>query len=84
MYRLTKDFPEPPPPKLPSDRLIAKLWEHHRNILYKFCDHQSLLENQTEEELNAEEMKVAWEEFRKEEEDFRSKNCFIFIYEQFN
>lgn len=63
---------------MPSDRLVAKLWEHHREILYKFCDHQSLLKNQTEEELNDEEIKVAWEEFRKEEEDYKS-NIFLYL-----
>ncbi|GLV36408.1 XNP [Carabus blaptoides fortunei] len=68
MYRLNIETKDPPRPTLPYDRLLAKLWDMHNPVLYKFHDHESMLENLPHEELNEEEMKLAWEEFHNEEE----------------
>lgn len=36
-------------------------------MIYQYHEHQSLLENLPHEELDEEEMKVAWDEFNKEQ-----------------
>lgn len=41
--------------------------------IYKYHEHQSLLENREDEVLNEEERKAAWEEFENEKE-LRSYN----------
>lgn len=41
--------------------------EDHKDI-FKYHEHQSLLENLPGEGLNDDEIKLAWEEFRKEQD----------------
>lgn len=50
-------------PLLPKDRLFAELLRKYDNIIFKYHEHDSLLENKEEETLNEEERKMAWEEF---------------------
>lgn len=53
-------------PILPKDRLFAELLQKYENIIYKYHEHDTLLENKEEETLNEEERKMAWEEFEQE------------------
>lgn len=55
-----------PVPLLPKDRLFAEMLKKHDSFLYKYHEHDSLLENKEEETLNEEERKAAWEEFESE------------------
>lgn len=41
---------------------------NHEKEIFIYHEHQSLLENLPEEELDEDEMKLAWEEFNKEKE----------------
>lgn len=53
-------------PILPRDRLFAGLLKRFDHLVYKYHEHDSLLENKEEETLNEEERKAAWEEFEAE------------------
>lgn len=53
-------------PLLPKDRLLADLLRRFDHLIYKYHEHDSLLENKEEETLNEEERKAAWEEFEAE------------------
>ena len=57
---------ERPLPKVPKDLLLAELIKKHPRLIWKFHDHDSLLENQVDENLTEEERKAAWEEFENE------------------
>ncbi|XP_046395134.1 transcriptional regulator ATRX homolog isoform X2 [Ischnura elegans] len=52
-----------PTPILPKDRLLAELIQKYPNLIDNYHEHDSLLENKTEEELTEEERKAAWEDF---------------------
>ncbi|XP_052903383.1 transcriptional regulator ATRX homolog isoform X2 [Anopheles moucheti] len=67
LYRYDVDTSEPrPTPNLPKDRLFAELLKRFDPLIYKYHEHDSLLENKEEETLNEEECKAAWEEFEQE------------------
>lgn len=68
LYRYDNIEPEEerPVPNLPKDRLFAELLKKYEKLLYKYHEHDSLLENKEEETLNEEERKAAWEEFEQE------------------
>ncbi|XP_049285576.1 transcriptional regulator ATRX homolog [Anopheles funestus] len=67
LYRYDVDTSEPRPvPNLPKDRLFAELLKQFDTLIYKYHEHDSLLENKEEETLNEEERKAAWEEFEQE------------------
>lgn len=69
VFRLDDDLRESRPiPKVPQDKLLAILLKNHQNEIFKYHEHQSLLENMPNEKLDEEEMKLAWEEFHKENE----------------
>lgn len=53
-------------PNLPKDRMFALQLQKFEKTIYKYHEHDSLLENKHEETLNEEEMKAAWEEFEAE------------------
>lgn len=55
-----------PIPILPKDRLLASQLKKFEKIIYKYHEHDSLLENKSEETLNEDEIKAAWEEFEAE------------------
>ncbi len=55
-----------PLPKVPKDLLLAELLKRHDKMIWKYHDHDSLLENQVDENLTEEERKAAWEEFENE------------------
>ncbi|XP_065095498.1 transcriptional regulator ATRX homolog [Ochlerotatus camptorhynchus] len=68
LYRYDNIEPEEarPTPNLPKDRLFAELLKKFDVLLYKYHEHDSLLENKEEETLNEEERKAAWDEFEQE------------------
>lgn len=57
---------ERPIPLVPKDVLLGEMLQKYDRILYKYHEHQSLLENKESEGLNEEERKAAWEEFENE------------------
>ncbi|KYN23065.1 Transcriptional regulator ATRX like protein, partial [Trachymyrmex cornetzi] len=54
---------------LPKDRLLADIFLKLKDIVKNYHEHDSLLENKAEEELNEEERKQAWLEYEKEKEE---------------
>lgn len=67
LYRYDVEPSEPrPTPNLPKDRLFAELLQRFDKLIYKYHEHDSLLENKEEETLNEEERLAAWEEFEQE------------------
>lgn len=53
---------------LPKDRLFAEILSNHKELIYKYHEHDSLLENKEEETLDEEERKAAWEDYNTEKE----------------
>lgn len=64
---------ERPIPILPKDDLLAQLLQKHLDKIYKYLEHDSLLENKVEEELNDVEKNEAWQRF---ERNSQSKRMF--------
>ncbi|KAB0803202.1 hypothetical protein PPYR_00172 [Photinus pyralis] len=56
-------------PLVPKDKLLGELLQMESDRIYKYHEHQSLLENIEVEELNEAERKAAWEEFEREKLD---------------
>lgn len=57
-----------PTPMVPKDRLLAELLIRHKEWIVTYHEHDSLLQNVTEEDLTEEERKIAWEEYNAERE----------------
>lgn len=53
-------------PLLPKDRLFADMLRKFENMIYKYHEHDTLLENKEEETLDEDERKQAWEEYETE------------------
>ncbi|XP_072930317.1 uncharacterized protein [Epargyreus clarus] len=70
LAELYKFEPQPPVPRplppLPKDRLFAEMLKEHEAQIYKYHEHDSLLENKEEETLSEEERRAAWEDFENE------------------
>ncbi|CAH0686122.1 unnamed protein product [Spodoptera exigua] len=67
LYKFEARPDEPRPiPALPKDRLFAEMLREHEAQIYKYHEHDSLLENKEEETLSEEERKAAWEDFENE------------------
>ncbi|XP_028169324.1 transcriptional regulator ATRX homolog [Ostrinia furnacalis] len=67
LYKFEPTPPQPRPlPPLPKDRLFAEMLREHDKQIYKYHEHDSLLENKEEETLSEEERKAAWEDFENE------------------
>ncbi|CAB3255914.1 unnamed protein product [Arctia plantaginis] len=67
LYKFEAQPAEPRPlPTLPKDRLFAEMLKEHEAQIYKYHEHDSLLENKEEETLSEEERKAAWEDFENE------------------
>ncbi|XP_037030539.1 uncharacterized protein LOC119070351 isoform X7 [Bradysia coprophila] len=61
LYSLTKtDMAKRVPPIAPRDELLAHLLRKYPNMIYKYLEHDSLLANKVEEELNDIEKNEAW------------------------
>lgn len=71
---------ERPQPILPKDRMFAEQLQKFDQIIYKYHEHDSLLENKAEENLSKEEIKAAWKEF--EEEKTRPTVAPTYVYPQ--
>lgn len=57
---------ERPTPLVPKDVLLGELLQHFADRIYKYHEHQTLLENKEDEVLDEDERKAAWEEFENE------------------
>ncbi|EDV42613.1 uncharacterized protein Dana_GF18082, isoform C [Drosophila ananassae] len=53
-------------PLLPKDRLFAELLSEHDKLIFKYHEHDSLLEQEEHENLTEEERKSAWAEYEAE------------------
>ncbi|RZB39883.1 transcriptional regulator ATRX -like, partial [Asbolus verrucosus] len=66
LYNFDPKREDRPIPLVPKDVLLGELLQKYEDKIYKYHEHQSLLENKEEEGLNEEERKAAWEEFENE------------------
>ncbi|XP_070171889.1 transcriptional regulator ATRX isoform X2 [Polyergus mexicanus] len=57
---------EKPTLSLPKDRLLAEIFLKYKDVVENYHEHDSLLENKAEEELDEEERKQAWLEYEEE------------------
>ncbi|XP_057378575.2 transcriptional regulator ATRX-like [Daphnia carinata] len=55
-----------PTPMVPKDRLLAELIIQRKEWIVTYHEHDSLLENKSEEELTEAERKAAWDDFENE------------------
>ncbi|XP_068157682.1 transcriptional regulator ATRX homolog [Drosophila tropicalis] len=53
-------------PILPKDRLFAEILTEHESLIFKYHEHDSLLEQEEHENLTEEERKSAWAEYEAE------------------
>ncbi|KAH9519843.1 hypothetical protein Btru_071052 [Bulinus truncatus] len=60
------DGSEKPTLALPKDPLLAEILQSNRQCVVTFHEHDSLLENQVDQNLTEEEKKAAWEEYENE------------------
>jgi len=66
LYNFDPKPAEKPTPLVPKDVLLAELLQKQKDSVYKYHEHQTLLENKEDEELDEAERKAAWEEFENE------------------
>lgn len=58
-------------PNYPHDGLLAHLLRNYPHMVYKYHDHDSLLENKNEQDLSEEEKAEAWKQY---DDDVKRKN----------
>ncbi|XP_035234263.1 transcriptional regulator ATRX homolog, partial [Stegodyphus dumicola] len=63
-----------PTPMVPNDRLLAEMLIRNKDWIVTYHVHDSLLQNETEEDLTEEERKAAWEEYENEREGRTTAN----------
>ncbi|KAJ8297408.1 hypothetical protein KUTeg_023939 [Tegillarca granosa] len=51
--------------------MLAELFKSHKDWIVTYHEHDSLLENKTDEELSEEERKAAWEDYEQEQKGIR-------------
>lgn len=67
-HRLTApNYDEQPVHIFPQDIVLKELLTIHPKTIFKYHEHDSLLENKVEEELTEQERLEAWQEFRREQ-----------------
>ncbi|KAF3425464.1 hypothetical protein E2986_03490 [Frieseomelitta varia] len=66
LYTFERNTGEKPTLNLPKDILLAEIFLKYKNFVENHHEHDSLLENKAEEELNEEERKQAWLEYEEE------------------
>lgn len=60
-HRLTHpDYSSRPIPVRPFDNVLASLLHNNPDLVYKYHEHDSLLEKNTEQDLSEEEKQDAW------------------------
>jgi len=72
-----------PVPAVPEDRMLAELVDRHKDKVWTVSNHDSLLENQVDQNLTEEERKAAWEEYEQEKRGMIQTNVGIENTEQF-
>ncbi|KAJ8676213.1 hypothetical protein QAD02_011999 [Eretmocerus hayati] len=65
LYHL-EDLNDEPGINVPTDRLLADVLLKYKNYVYKISEHDTLLENKEEEELDEAERQEAWNEYEQE------------------
>lgn len=81
--RLTKPDPAAQPtPVRPVDYILASLLRNFKSLVYKYHEHDSLLENNSAEDLNEQEKADAWEAYEKDV-SMKSKSFLVSIYVSF-
>ena len=80
-----KDEPqsERPTPIIPQDRLLAELLDRNKAVVWGINNHDSLLENQVDQNLTEEERQSAWEEYEQEKKGVIQTNIGIENTQQF-
>lgn len=64
---LTKpNYAERPMPIFPQDNILANLLLNYPDLVYKYHEHDSLLENKNEQELSEQEKADAWAAYEKD------------------
>ncbi|KAF2905325.1 hypothetical protein ILUMI_00852 [Ignelater luminosus] len=66
LYKFEPKPDDQPTPLIPKDVLLAELLQKEKDRIFKYHEHQSLLENKEDEELDEAERKAAWEEYENE------------------
>ncbi|XP_059618266.1 transcriptional regulator ATRX-like isoform X2 [Phlebotomus argentipes] len=76
LYTLTKtDMSQRPTPNMPTDYLLRNLLHNHANLVYKYHEHDSLLENKLEQDLSEADKKEAWDAY---ENDLKAQRSGVF------
>merc|ERR550532_702250 len=80
-----KDEPQSdrPTPVIPQDRLLAELLDKNKTVVWSINNHDSLLENQVDQNLTEEERQSAWEEYEQEKKGVIQTNIGIENTQQF-
>ncbi|XP_016839228.2 transcriptional regulator ATRX homolog [Nasonia vitripennis] len=67
LYKL-ETLDDQPILNVPKDHVLADVFLKFKNYVYQFFEHDSLLENKEEEELDEDERKQAWFEYQEEKQ----------------
>ncbi|KAK3866319.1 hypothetical protein Pcinc_028141 [Petrolisthes cinctipes] len=71
LYKFTpSDVNQRETPIVPKDSLLSELLKRQKNWIVRYHEHNSLLENQTNEKLSEEERKDAWQDYEYERHGF--------------
>lgn len=63
-----------PPSAVPNDELLAKLLAKHGDIIYKFHTHESLVQENDDEQLTQREKEFAFQEFEDQKKNEKKMN----------
>lgn len=62
----TPDYTNRPIPVLPQDSILARLLRGFPDLVFKYHEHDSLLENKMEQELSEQEKTEAWDAYERD------------------
>ncbi|XP_054083864.1 transcriptional regulator ATRX homolog isoform X2 [Zeugodacus cucurbitae] len=69
LYSLTMpDYENRPMPDCPQDSILASLLLNYPSLVYKYHEHDSLLENKVEQELSEQEKQDAWSAYERDQQ----------------
>ncbi|XP_067621446.1 transcriptional regulator ATRX-like isoform X2 [Eurosta solidaginis] len=69
LYSLTTpDYENRPMPDCPQDTILASLLLNYPSLVYKYHEHDSLLENKVEQELSEQEKQDAWAAYERDQQ----------------